>query len=371
MKDKIFKNSKRDVTLGDYYFMNHVMPPEFNYKLHKKELSPFYESIGFRVSMMYADFYSQLNGIYSDRYIPMDLYYFYILPALNRFDFRSAYTDKNMYSNLFRGVNQPTTVIKNMNGIFYIGDEEVVPKSVAVDYATQEVSDCIIKPTVNTCNGVGISMLCNKSGRREVEVQIEEYGKNFIVQRKVKQHSQMSRLNESSLNTLRVHTYRDLNKKIHYLKNKTFLRFGGEGTVRDNVSSGGGCCAVYDDGSVSDHVCHFKQMKIDSLTSKGISNFKIPNYDKVIDLVEKSHIRLPYFDLIGWDIAIDNDGLPLFVEFNIEPDVEIPQMLSGVFFGEFFDEVINRVKDVRCTRANCYRYEFSNGFTYDLIGNKG
>lgn len=368
MKDKTFKNSKKDIAWGDYYFMNHVMPPEFNYKAHKKELSPFYESIGFKVSMMYADFYSQLNGIYSDKYIPMDLYYFYILPALNRFDFRGAYTDKNMYVTLFRGVRQPTTVIKNMNGIYYIGDEEIVPKSVAIDHASRETSDCIIKPTVNTCNGMGISMLQNKTGG--VKEQIEKYAKNFIVQRKVKQHSQMCRLNESSLNTLRVHTYRDLNGRIYYLKGKTFLRFGGEGTVRDNVSSGGGCCVVRDDGSVCDSVYHFKQMNIDSLVSKGISDFKVPNYDKVINLVEKLHAHLPYFDFIGWDIAIEMDGLPLFIEFNVEPDVEIPQMLAGVFFGEFFDEVISRIKDVKCTRANCYRYEFSNGFAYDLIGMK-
>ena len=73
-------NSNKEYYWGDWYFKSHVMPADFDYKARKKELSPFYGERGFKVSMMFADYYSRLNGIFSDRYLPMDVYYFYVIP---------------------------------------------------------------------------------------------------------------------------------------------------------------------------------------------------------------------------------------------------------------------------------------------------
>ena len=36
-------NSNKEFHWGDWYFKNHVMPDDFNYKAHKKELSPYYD----------------------------------------------------------------------------------------------------------------------------------------------------------------------------------------------------------------------------------------------------------------------------------------------------------------------------------------
>ena len=119
-----FINSNKEFHWGDWYFMNHVMANDFDYKAHKKELSPYFEHRDFKVSMMFADYFSRLNGIESDRYLSMDVYYFYVIPALNRHDFKDAYLDKNIYSMLFPDVKQPVTVVKNMHGLFYVNGEE-------------------------------------------------------------------------------------------------------------------------------------------------------------------------------------------------------------------------------------------------------
>ena len=89
-------NSNQEYYWGDWYFKNHVMCADFNYKAHKKELSPYFEQRGFKVSMMFDDYFSSLSGIHSDRYLSMDVYYFYVIPALNRHDFKDAMGKKSL-----------------------------------------------------------------------------------------------------------------------------------------------------------------------------------------------------------------------------------------------------------------------------------
>ena len=110
-------NTKSELFYGDRYFKGEVLPEGYKLGPNRKVASPYFASKGFFVSQAYSDYYSQLTGIKSDKYISMDLYYFYIIPCLNRREFVRAYADKNNYSLFFNGVNQPETVIKNRNGI--------------------------------------------------------------------------------------------------------------------------------------------------------------------------------------------------------------------------------------------------------------
>ena len=153
-----FLNNNKEYYWGDWYFKDHVMPEGFDYKAHKKELSPYYEQRGFKVSMMFADYFSQLSGVVSDRYLSMDVYYFFVIPALNRYDFINAYLDKNIYSDLFPIVRQPLTVVKNMHGHFYSDGAEISLDD-AVGIVSRYEGEMMIKPTVETCNGDGVDQI--------------------------------------------------------------------------------------------------------------------------------------------------------------------------------------------------------------------
>lgn len=362
-----FINSNREIRWGDYYFRNHVIPDNFDYRVHKKELSEYFRKLGFSVSMMYDDYFSRFNGIHSDRYMSMDFYYFYVLPCLNKYEFMLAYTDKNAYSSIFAGFAQPETVVKNVNGHYYVGDDVVsVDVNVAVQSCLRTGDDCIIKPTVETCNGDGVALL-DASSRQAVEAQFLKYGVNFIVQRKVRQHEEMARLNDSSLNTLRISTYRGHDGVVHYLEGKTFLRFGGKGTVKDNISSGGWAASVDEHGCISQRLYRFKSMHMGAINEDlNMQQFIVPSFARATKLACQLHERLPYFDLAGWDIAINADGSPLFIEFNAQPDIEIPQALSGPFFGPFFDEVISRVRLVTVAKEVYSIRRWPNGFDHKL-----
>lgn len=360
-----FINTNKEYYWGDWYFKDHVMDPMFDYKAHKKELSPYYEQRGFKVSMMFADYYSQLSGIQSDRYISMDVYYFFVLPALNRFDFLSAYLDKNIYNELFPDVNQPATVIKNMNGHFYYRGEEI-DLSQAIRLVHDFSYDMIIKPTVDTCNGDGVAQIIDLDSSSLLQL-FQEYSYNFIVQEKVVQHPDIQRVNKTSLNSMRLFSYRRRDGSYQFLYPYSFLRFGNKGAIKDNVSKGGGMCRVNANGLVDDKVYRFKDLKVSSLKLEtGVEHLVIPNFEKVVSTVLMMHKRLPYFDLVGWDFTVLPNGEPLFIEFNLQPSIEAPQMLAGPMFENDLDEVIEQATKVKCTRIQSYLKVFEKDMHFYL-----
>lgn len=358
-------NSNKEFHWGDWYFKSHVMAPGFDYKAHKKELSPYFERQDFKVSMMFADYFSQLNGIDSDRYLSMDVYYFYVIPALNRHDFKNAYLDKNIYSELFPGVNQPVTVVKNMHGIFYRNGIEISLDE-AVDAVIGACAELMIKPTVETCNGEGVEQIRDFT-IDGVKSLFARYGINFIVQEKVKQHPDLQQINPTSLNSMRLYTYRHADGAYEFLYPFAHMRFGGKGAIKDNVSQGGGTCLIHENGLVDDRVFRFKSMEVSSLKQEtGVENLVVPNYHGVVETLLKMHRRLPYFDFVGWDVTVLPSGDPIFIEFNLVPSVEGPQMMAGPMFGDCLDEVIERARRVECTRMQTYKKVFDRDSQFYL-----
>ena len=358
-------NSNKEFHWGDWYFKSHVMASSFDYKARKKELSPYFERQDFKVSMMFADYFSRLNGIDSDRYLSMDVYYFYVIPALNRHDFKDAYLDKNIYSVLFPDVKQPDTVVKNMHGIFYVnGCEATIDQ--AVNAVMTAGGELMIKPTVETCNGEGVEQIRDFTPDG-VEALFKRYGFNFIVQEKVKQHPDLQQVNPTSLNSMRLYTYRHVNGDYEFLYPFAHLRFGGKGAIKDNVSQGGGTCLIDENGLVDDKVFRFKSMEVSSLKQEtGVGDLMIPNYQGVVETLLKMHRRLPYFDFVGWDVTVLPSGEPLLIEFNLVPSVEGPQMMAGPMFGDALDEVVERARHVECSRMQTYKKVFGRDSRFYL-----
>ncbi|MBQ1486301.1 MAG: hypothetical protein IIZ44_07565, partial [Muribaculaceae bacterium] len=194
-----------------------------------------------------------------------------------------------------------------------------------------------------------------------------QYALNFIVQEKVKQHPDLQRVNPTSLNSMRLYTYRRQDGSYEFLYPFAHMRFGGKGAIKDNVSQGGGTCLIHDDGRVDDRVYRFKNMEVSSLKLEtGVENLVVPNYGKVIETLLSLHRRLPYFDFVGWDVTVLPDGEPLLIEFNLVPSVEGPQMMAGPMFGEYLDEVIDRARQVKCARMQTYKKTFGKEMNFFL-----
>ena len=116
-------------------------------------------------------------------------------------------------------------------------------------------------------------------------------------------------------------------------------------------------------GEVSDCFLRERSFEVRSLAEvKGFENLVIPNYQEAKSFVRSLHDRLPYFDWIGWDIGIDPKGKPIFIEFNLVPFVEGPQMAHGPMFGRYLDEVMNRIKVCRTRYKVRAEATFDHGF---------
>ena len=340
------------------------MSPDFDVADSRKKVSSYFAKYGFRVSMMYPSYFARINGIESERYFSPEVYYSYVVPSLNCMQMRQVYTDKNFYSNLFYDVSQPSALVRKMGRWYY--DES--GKLISEDAAKQIVLSCadrlIVKPTIESCEGRGVISLVSATPERVNEV-FTEYAKmgSFAVQRFVKQHPQIAAINPTSLNTMRLFTYRDVGGVVHCLKNQNFIRIGGRGSCKDNVSAGGGFAPLSADGTISRRLFGGRTLEVRDLESVyGVKPFCIPAYGEALDFVKSLHERLPYFDSIGWDIAIGEDAKPIFIEFNPDANLRSAQIAGGPMYGEFQDEVMDRSRRVRKTLSLCMAYEFPSGF---------
>ena len=114
---------------------------------------------------------------------------------------------------------------------------------------------------------------------------------------------------------------------------------------------------------ISDRFLHEKTFAVISLREcTGVREIVIPDYENIKKFALSCHSYLPYFDLIGWDIAVTESGKPLLLEFNTTPFCEGPQMAHGPMFGRFVDEIMQRVCGVKRSViiSNCRT--FPNGY---------
>lgn len=346
MKSSVIKGFELQVDL--YRLNQDVIPEGFdisNLELHTVD---YFKKYGYRVSSLTSELYSRYNGIVSEKYVNPSLYYYYIVPFLTKMQFVYAYDDKCLYSKLFPNMKQPKTIVKNMDGRFFVldnssysGESEITVDS-AVEYLRSN-ERCIVKPSMSW-GGEGIQLIfpatMDKMNLRNLLV---SYGKNFIVQEVLRNHETLSLLNETSLNTCRIYTYRRVNSN-QYVFLGSVVRFGGEKSFCDNASYGGGFCRVNFDGLVDDKIFRYKCFDHDSLRqSKGIERLYIPKFDEMVKCCMKLHEGLPYNDLVGWDVTLDEKEEIVLIEYNYAADAELLQISGGPMFGEYTDELMEQL----------------------------
>lgn len=281
------------------------------------------------------------NGIYSEKYIPASIYFSSIIYRLNNYRFGPAYADKNFYDTLFPDINRPTTFVKNVNGFYYDGDH-AISEAEAIDRCLN-LGGAVIKPSLYGHWGRGVSVFHSEDGHiPELDMTVADlfgkYNKNFIIQSKIVQHPDMAKLNPSSVNTIRVMSYRkDMEVTILY----AVVRIGREGKVVDNETAGGIKADIdLATGTIKGPAFGSPKEKNMLCTDSGavLENYQIPSFPQVLDFVRDLHSRLPYFKLIGWDISVDEMGNPLMIEWN--RSAELSQVAHGPAFGDLTEEIL-------------------------------
>jgi hypothetical protein len=156
---------------------------------------------------------------------------------------------------------------------------------------------------------------------------LKQYNENFVIEKKVHECDNLKRLNPDSCNTVRIHTYRNRSGgTIEYVS--AYVRIGKKGSIADNASAGGISVAITDKGTLG-HGCTVSPYHEYDVTPTGIQikGYKIENLDRMIETAKQAHQTLPMFDIIGWDMAIDEEKNCVIIEFNPDPDLRIEQLI--------------------------------------------
>ena len=173
--------------------------------------------------------------------------------------------------------------------------------------------------------------------------------KDIVVQASIKQNAALSAVNPTSINTIRVMT---LLRQDGVRICSAILRMGVNGSRVDSISQGGICCGVDADGRLKPVAYNYKGESFDIHPTTGVhfSDVVIPNFDKIIQMVTmvtETHPYIPDFRLVSWDVAMDEDGIPMLVEANLcYGELNLHQLCNGPIFGDntqlVLDEVFHR-----------------------------
>ena len=312
-------------------------------KEQKKEVQDFYMSIiGKEIPLYCHEYFYSRTGHFTKEYVPNNIYHCELVPKANIHRLQGAFGDKNMCDFLFPGENIVHSILKNMNGYYYYEGRPVSTEEAISLCANME--NVIIKPSRKS-EGQGVQMFNVRNGITDIKGKsllqlFEDYKKDFLIQDWVRQHEGMAALNPTSVNTMRILSYRS---GMEVLIIYSVVRIGRSGSVVDNQCAGGISTTISDDGKLGKVA--FGGFSKDNIvkTDTGIvlDGYQLPSYDKAIEMVKRLHLKLPFFNIVGWDIAIQEDGDPVLIEFNTNPGLSQSAFKSGM--GKYTERIIREL----------------------------
>ncbi len=315
----------------------------------EKEIQEFYTGLlGHPIPLEWHRFFYSRTGIYSKLYLPTSEYKTNIVGRLNVYPLKRAYTDKNLSDVFLPSAHQPRIYLKNMNGFYYY-EGKAVSSQEALEKC-RNLGDVIIKPSLSS-RGMGVRVLHIREGRidngnQTLEEVFKEYGSDFQLDELVRQHKDMSALNPTSINTIRLLTYRTgMDVRMVY----SVIRIGRKGKTIDNESAGGISTQILPDGTLGKYAYGAPGNDRIEYTDCGVrlDGYRIPSYQDAVEKVKEYHLQFPFFNLMAWDIAIEEDGTPTLIEFNVTPDLS--QSANGPAFGEYTEEILKDAMSRRNT----------------------
>lgn len=242
-----------------------------------------------------------------------------------------------------------------MGGSMLLG-KDYEPLKTSVEAQLASYNRVILKPSIDSCSGHGV-MLFKRQGDRWCDTEndcitltekfLYGYGNDFILQEALSQHPDIAKFNPSSINTLRLAVYRSVvNEEAHVVA--AVMRIGKNGAFIDNAHAGGRFVGIdIHTGKLMKSVCDQYGNVQNSWNGYdfSITENKVPSWEKAVDLCKQIALRISHMRLIAFDIAIDADGNPRLVEFNVDAfGFWVFMYTNQTVFGPYTDEVINYCK---------------------------
>jgi hypothetical protein len=298
--------------------------------------------------------YSLTSGISSANFIPDNLFYWIIEPSLNRLRTSFAYADKNFYEKFYTPEFFPKGILHCINHSFYDSHYNLI-KSLDQDLLKSLLADyrqIVIKPSTDSSGGRNIQFFTETDGtfvNPQNEILSSEYlnrirNSDFVIQERIISHTFYARFNPTSLNAVRLMTYRSVvTEKIEVVCG--ILKVGAPGSNVDNLHAGGTVVAisksgelshfgVCGDGTLIHHLCADPDIELKDV---GLAY----NYDRMVDAATITASQVLNFRLISFDMCIDSTGSPRIIEINLSNQgTALYQVCRGPLLGDFTDEIL-------------------------------
>ena len=343
-RNRYYFSEKADGTRD--YFRRHN-PPALSAE-EIKEIDAFWKQFGIRLEHhRWHQMYYDMTGIKDPAFLPQNLAEIALYPYYNELKKTKVWADKNYFQRFVPVVQFPTMLGQRIRGLYYDAKHQA--------YTPQELDafceaiyrglpagdsfSVIIKQTIDTMQGRGVKKY-DFSSREELLEILKKHAdqENYLIQKAIRQHPFFAQFNSSSVNIVRVTTWRN-GKDI--LAFSPCIRFGIKGSGTDVAYVNGeeiiNCIGILPDGRVRDEYITLAGEKLPFIGELR----EVPHWNEIVETVKKAHSYLEQFDLVAWDMTVDEQGQIICIEYNIRsPGTIVSQMADGPFAGEHTRELL-------------------------------
>lgn len=311
----------------------------------KEKINNIYQKYGYSNTLLH-EFYTQKTHVFSPLYMPDDFYFKYVDPYFSNHELARKFDNKCFYKRMFPIIKQPETIAYRCNGIWFDNNDSIISTIRLSEILHIYNNEVFVKLATDSMGGSGVKYYNNSNIEYSEIIDFIDSNslKDIVIQKRLIQHSALNKLNESSVNTVRVLSLLN-SEEVKIIS--SILRMGRNGSKVDNASSGGITIGILSDGRLKDSAFStdgevFK--KIHPTSKAEFSSVTIPNYLNILSKIKELHCLVPYFRLVSWDIAIDESEEPVLIEANLYyGEIDFHQLNNGPLFADDTVKVLEEV----------------------------
>lgn len=311
----------------------------------KRDIDDYWADYGVRFpDYRWFEMYYKVTGIHDPRFIPDTFARFVLYPFYNDVRTYEGWVDKNFFEKFLGREHLPQTLCHKFNGHFYDAEWNYYDghnlNSLA-ELIAEKAGDnsFVIKATRDSCAGEGVKIVKFNNSQDIKDYLLDDSRVEYIIQKRLVQHSFFSQFNKSSVNILRIISWKH-DGKVEILS--VSVRFGIEGSSTDVAYVDGqeivNVVGVDNKGRINNRWIGFGgNSKAISLDVK-----EIPIFSETLRVIREAHLRLPPFNLIGWDVTIDDKDNPIIIEYNVKrPGTILYQFANGPLAGDYTPSLLS------------------------------
>lgn len=281
-----------------------------------------------------------LSGTADPRIIPEEIFRADIEPTLNCFPEAKFQAHKSFYNRWFKKGIFPEDLLHIINGEILDSEYNSLTLQQTDEFCSTFTYPVVVKPNKDSYGGRGVRFVESA----ETLQKIIRQKNNVVIQKKIRQHPELAKYHDNSLNTVRVYLYKSVLDNQFYILG--MLPRMGNGGPLDNISSGGLASYISEQGKLPGYALGHSMNKYLEHPISGVPfTDLIPDCKGLKKLSLEVAQKLFLIRIVGLDLCYDITGRWRVIEINTTGHtIRSIQYFGKPFFGEFTGEVIEYCK---------------------------